>query len=345
MRVVRLGAMLVGVTVWWSAGIAAAQEGGVVVSAREHAPVATLQPGLIDPSIGLIPPPAPPAPRAAPASLAPIVPCSAPRRHRRYAMAGIALAYAATTSWAYFAWFRGATYSDFYFDRHPWFAPDVYSGGADKAGHLWANYALARITSELLVAGGWSRLTSGLVGSGMSLAFFTMSEIEDGFLWGFEIGDMVFNAAGAALSLLLVTAPKIDELIDLRIEYLPTREYRDSLTGDGNLDFAQDYSGQSYLLALHLDALPRLTDPAWLGWARYVDVVAGFETRNYTPVPYDEAAVPRQSVYLGVAVNMQRVLSALLPASAGRRVGNLAFEMISPPFTTVKFPKASRSPK
>ena len=154
----------------------------------------------------------------------------------------------------------------------------------------------------------------------------------------------VVVTGGAGLSLLMVNVPEVDELFDVRLEYVPTKEYRDSLFDDGNLDFAQDYSGQSYMLALHLKAIPGLSTRKWMGWSRYVDVVAGFETRNYTPVPNDPDAVRRQSVYLGAALNVQHVLARLLGRrSTGRRIGHGVFEYLSLPYTTLKA-AASRSP-
>ena len=268
-----------------------------------------------------------------------------PARSKKLLAAGaVGLTYAAATTWAYFAWFRGAPSQDFYLDGWHWFGVHRYSGGADKLGHLWANHALARTTTEILMGGGWRRWPSSLAGSGLSLFFLGLSELEDGFRVGFETGDLVANAMGAGLSLLLVNVPALDDAMDFRLCYWPSAEYRESLVEEGNLDFAQDYSGQSYLLAFHLGAIPGLKARRWLRWAQYVDLVGGFETRNYTPPPPDPNAVPRQTLFLGLALNMQGVLRTLFAPSMGRNVGHVALELIALPYTTVRVGEASRSP-
>jgi len=147
---------------------------------------------------------------------------------------------------------------------------------------------------------------------------------------------------GAALSVLMVNMPAVDRLLDLRVEYLPSSQYWHNLTTSGDLDVAQDYSGQSYMLALHLGALPRITEPAWMRWASYVDLVAGFETRNYSPPLSDPDLERRQTVYAGAAINMQAVLAGLFCDSTGRRIGHGFFELVSVPYTTLRAAEASR---
>jgi len=263
-------------------------------------------------------------------------------RRKLLSAAAVGASYAAFGVWAYFAWFRGAPTNKFHF-INPWFGRNEYAGGADSMGHMWANHMFSRVNTEFLMQGGWGRLPSSIAGSSLTLFFFTLSEIKDGFVWGFEYSDELFNAVGAAFSLLQVNVPAIDALLDFRLEYVPTHEYLSKLR-DGNLDFAQDYSGQSYMLAVHVGAVPGLTDSRWTRWARFIDVVGGFESRNYIPVPSDPNAVPRQTLFLGLALNMQHVLETLFCDSTGRRVGHLTFELLSPPYTTLRIGEASRSP-
>ena len=69
--------------------------------------------------------------------------------------------------------------------------------------------------------------------------------------------------------------PALDRLIDLRVSYWPSPEYRSIVDGTftGNdrinsVNIAEDYSGQTYFLAFHLGALPRpAATPRWLGGA------------------------------------------------------------------------------
>ena len=133
-------------------------------------------------------------------------------------------------------------------------------------------------------------------------------------------------------NILLENWPELDRLIDLRLDYWPTTEYL-HLLRHGNVDGAQDYSGQSYLFAVHLRAIPGLDSP-WLGWTKYVDAVVGFETRNYAPMPDDPNAIRRQTLYGGVAIDMQAVLEAVFPIRPGAASVTASLEFVSVPFTT-----------
>ena len=264
------------------------------------------------------------------------------------AVAGI---YAVVGTYAYFAWFHQAHEVPFFFvsdwrDENP-FAVHSYAGGADKWGHGWTNYILVRGTTEMLTAGGWDRLGSSLVAAGLAETAFTLSEVKDGFIWGFEVGDFAANVTGALLAVLFENSKTIDRLFDFRLAYFPSSDYRYLVRSSpffqrGNgVDFTQDYSGQSYLLALHLRELPGLKDQVW---APFVDVVGGFETRGFEPTRQDMSIAPRQVFYAGIAVNMQGVLDALFSDSIGRRIGHGVFEVVSLPYTTLRYGEATRSP-
>jgi hypothetical protein len=126
------------------------------------------------------------------------------------------------------------------------------AGGADKWGHGWASYALTRGTTELLVAGGWRRVPSSLVAAGLVGAALTVQELKDGPIWGFEVGDLAADLAGAALAAVMEDLPAVDRLFDFRLRYFPSADFRKLAgakfwsRGDG-IDIAQDYSGMSYL--------------------------------------------------------------------------------------------------
>jgi hypothetical protein len=259
-------------------------------------------------------------------------------------VAGVYLPFA---TWAYFAWFRGAHQVPFWFDT-AWndekLGLHTYAGGADKFGHMWSNYVLARGTTALLTAGGWSRLSSSLISAGLAELYFTMSEIKDGYVWGFEVGDAVGNVSGAVLAVLMENIPVIDRLFDFRLEYFPSHAYlhlaaqKPFSRGDG-LDISQDYTGQSYMLALHLGELPGCKAVVWL---KYFDAVVGFEARNYEPT--DTKLLPvHQTQYLGVAINMQALLDTLFRDSSGRRIGHGIFEVYSVPYTTAHLAEYTRT--
>jgi Predicted periplasmic lipoprotein (DUF2279) len=244
------------------------------------------------------------------------------------------------STYAYFAWFRNATRTTHPIYTLEGFGVNTYAGGADKLGHFWAGHMFSYVTTEALVHAGYSTLPSSWIGFGLSQLFGTISEYKDSLHYQFEYGDIIANCSGALFTVLLENEPALDRLLDFRVEYWPTHEYI-HLLRQGNVDGAQDYSGQSYMFGVHLRAIPGLEDSMW---TRFADVVVGFESRNYAPQPDDPNAIKRQVLYGGVAVNMQAVLEALFPDSTGRRIGSGVLEFVSVPTTTLRLGELSRSP-
>lgn len=261
--------------------------------------------------------------------------------------------YAGFMTWTYFAWYRkpghafraGGDGSWKPWADDSWFGATQYAGGADKMGHAWATLALARAGTEILHQwGGYSRLTSALTGSLLSEALFLGVEIKDGFLYQFSYGDLAFNTLGAALAFAQSMWPRVDELVDFRVQYVPSARYRDKFV-DGDVDVAEDYSGQTYQLALHLGALRPLRE-ATRGLSAYVDVMVGFEARGYKPDPpykidpTDPARqdyAKRQSTFVGVSLNAQGVFDRLLRGRSEplRRFAHGTLEVFAIPYTSL----------
>jgi hypothetical protein len=283
-----------------------------------------------------------------------------PGRIRKWgALGGIAGVYASATTYMYLAWYRGQPdLPSFRVGGDGYFAADTYAGGADKVGHAWATLAMSRVTGEILMWGGWKPWKAGLIASSMTLGLFMAFEVKDGYYTEFSPGDVLFNAAGAGLNVAMLAYPPLDELVDFRVEYFPSSDYRALVGGrrppqvlekpnQVSLNFVEDYSGQRYLLALHLGALPPLRDRTW---ARLVDVAVGYEAERYKPERMDPALRRTQHVFLGMSVNMQGVMDLALADRAGgaaarvRRVGHVIFELVNPPYGSVAVAGATRSP-
>lgn len=266
--------------------------------------------------------------------------------------------YAGFIGWTYFAWYRGEDHEfriggDHEPDQawYTWFGSHTYAAGADKLGHAWATLGLARGGTELLHQyGGYSKLKSALVATALSEALFLGVEIKDGYSYTFSVGDFLFNTLGAGLALASSLSPRVDELVDFRVEWLPSPAYR-RLAKDGNVDIAEDYSGQRYLLALHLGALPGLRDARWARWSRFVDVAVGFESRGYKPDPpykvteempdYDKSS----QLFLGVSLNAQGLFDALLRRGSGlRKLTHGIFEVYNLPGTSGAVFGTTRTP-
>ena len=213
-------------------------------------------------------------------------------------------------------------------------------------GHAWAHYTLTRGTTELLVAGGWNKWAASLICFTVDQLEATFSEMKDGPVWGYELGDSAANFTGAVLAVLMENIPTLDRLFDFRLQWWPSHAYIELAKdhpftrGDG-LDFSQDYTGQSYMLALHLGELPYDHASPVLRWLQYADLVGGFEARHYEPAE-TPTPIHIQTQYIGLAVNMQAVLTELFRDSRARRIGRGVFEVYSLPLTTLRLDEYSR---
>lgn len=276
---------------------------------------------------------------------------------RRWAsLAAVGGVYLAFSTWAYFAWYRNVdSLGSFqYGDADGYFGANTYAGGADKAGHVWANMVLGRGGSRVLRWGGWDAKTAGVLGSALAWGLFLGVEIKDGYYYKFSYGDAYANTAGALLAVLFELSPRADELFDFRVAYAPSPEYLGLWRGEywgtkaGNsLNIAEDYSGQTYLLALHLGAIewPAATPRPVAAALEYLDVGVAFATRRYKPDAPPDAAAPTQHLYLGIALDVQRVANRLLAprSTTGRKVAHGVLEVLTPPYTILPVAGASRS--
>jgi hypothetical protein len=94
--------------------------------------------------------------------------------------------------------------------------------------------------------------------------------------------------------------PEVDALIDLRLQYSPSR----GPTGRRSFDPFGDYSGQRYLAVLKASGVPALREHAWL---RYLELNVGYGTRNFESESRKLSA-PTRHVYFGVSLNLSEIL-------------------------------------
>jgi hypothetical protein len=280
---------------------------------------------------------------AVPLAFEPVEP-PAPPDHKVASMATLAGLYGAFSVWAYYAWYYDFEGHGFHVGGDGWFGVNRYAGGSDKLGHGWANLALARGSSRLLRWGGWPKVPAALIAGGLAAAYFAFIEVKDGYYYEMSPGDLVFNTLGAALGTAMEIWPRFDELIDLHVEYWPSDEYRAIVRGEAEaeintINIAEDYSGQTYLLALHLGAFPSLDRTRV---SPYVDVVAGFRTDGYKPDPIVERE-RTQRLFLGVSLNLQGVFDRLLDGKP-RALLHGVTEIANLPFTSIGVIDAERSP-
>lgn len=270
--------------------------------------------------------------------------------HKIAAAATLGGIYAGFATWTYFAWYRKhKPLSQFRWGGDGWLGLQTYAGGADKFGHAWATMSLARAGTELLHQwGGYSPVTSTLAATALSELLFLVVEVKDGYYYEFSFSDATGDTLGALAAVALSLSPRLDEMFDYRVEYWPSEAYRRQFDG-GNVNVAEDYSGETYLLAFHLGAIHALRDQPWGGWSRFVDIAAGFGTRGYKPDPpsrmlpdYDH----HQNLYLGISLNAQGLFDWLLGGRSEptRKLTHGMFEVFNVPFTFVPMVQDSRTP-
>jgi hypothetical protein len=318
--------------------------------------------------------PATPVPLEPPQTLTPLLPAT-PQLHSREdhrLAAGLTLAGAYTLfgGWMYLAWYRQhKPLSQFKWGGDDekcsstfsrcgligWAGDTTYAGGADKFGHAWSTMSLARGGAELLYQwGGFGRTTSMLVSTGLAELLFIGVEVRDGFFFEFSFSDLGGDTVGALAALALMQWPRLDEMLDFRVQYSPSDIYLRKLSGSSpcatggcsRWNIAEDYSGETYLLAFHLSSIHALRDMEYGAFSRFVDVTLGFDTRNYKPPP-DAAsmAIPRQEMFIGVALNAQGALDWLLDDHrTARKVTHGIFEVFQLPLTSLPVLEHTHSP-
>jgi hypothetical protein len=257
-----------------------------------------------------------------------------PRDHKLAAALTLGGVYAAFTTWTYFAWYRKhKPLSEFKWGGDGWLGDRTYAGGADKFGHAWATMSLGRVGTEMLSQwGGYDRLTSTLIGVGLSEALFIGVEVKDGFYYEFSFSDLTGDTLGALAAVALSLSPRLDELFDYRVQYWPSTEYRRQFDG-GNVNIAEDYSGETYVLAFHLGGIHALRDAPYGLWSQFVDVAVGYGTRGYKPDPPggEPPYMHHQEISFGLSLNVQGLSDWLFDGRSrpAKLIGHALFEVFN----------------
>jgi uncharacterized protein YfiM (DUF2279 family) len=196
-----------------------------------------------------------------------------------------------------------------------WFQHDTPEGGADKLGHLYTGYVLARMLGSVYRDWGIDRDRAAAEAALTSWLVTTTMELGDSFSpYGFSWEDMVMNAAGAGAGYALMRSETWRERLDIRTEY----EFNTSTD-----DPSTDYENARYLLALKLGGFESLRDTP----LKWLELHAGYYVRGY-----DNAFAPdERTLYAGLGLN----LSALLRAGGMRRSANF-LQFYQPPGTSLR---------
>jgi len=232
-------------------------------------------------------------------------------------------------------WWKDGLSGSFRTVDEGWFGRNSYAGGADKAGHAFFTYTGVRLLARGFEALGNDPGRALRLGAWTSLGVMTAVEVVDGFSkkFRFSMEDAVANAAGAAFAVLAEKDPRLDALLDFRLLYRRSDDAR--RVGDN--DPLADYSGQTFLLAVKADGVPRFRE---VPVARYLELQVGYNTRGYEPndgVKND----PHRRIYYGVGINLSRLLSDTvfrgdLKGGKIHRGTDTALEFLEVPWTAAR---------
>jgi hypothetical protein len=208
----------------------------------------------------------------------------------------VALAVYGMNNW----WDEGFT-GDFRSVNEGWFGQNTNDGGADKLGHMYANYAGTRLLARSLEWAGNDPDSALRIAAWSTFLAFTAIEVADAYTtkWRFSKEDAIMNAVGVGLGVVTEKNPGLDRLFDFRLMYRPSDEERTNY-----FDPFGDYSGQTYLLVAKASGVERFRDHPLL---RYVELAVGYGTRGYGGPP-DVPSDPSRNIYFGISLNLSELL-------------------------------------
>lgn len=197
---------------------------------------------------------------------------------------------ASIAAWGFSQWNWGS--EPIHFHDEGWFEGDSKTGGSDKTGHFYMTYALSRMMAARMQDRGYSLESSSFWGAISGLTSMTLLEIGDGTSpYGFSKEDFIADTVGAVLAYFIRANPKVDDFIDIRLEYWPTG------ASEGRDDLTTDYSSMRHLVAFKLlgfDALK--STPLSL-----IEFQLGYYSRGYRSYDTVEES---QNIYIGIGISL-----------------------------------------
>jgi len=198
-------------------------------------------------------------------------------------------------------WWEDGFSGSFHTVNEGWFSQNTNEGGADKAGHAYGTYVMTRLLTRTFEAVGNDPGRALRLGTWTSLGVMTGVEVIDGFSkkYAFSLEDVVMNTAGVAFAVLAEVYPSVDALLDFRLLY----QKPDNVQQTGAATPLSDYSGQTFLLVVKTDGIPRLRE---VPVVRYLEFEVGYNARGYEP---NDSTPPERRICFGIGINLSRLLS------------------------------------
>lgn len=192
------------------------------------------------------------------------------------------------------------TDSSFKTSNERWFQEDTEYAGMDKLGHAWYSSLIADYFYEKHPYARATPKASAALASAMSLGIMSLIEVADGYAassTGFSNNDLIADALGAGFSYLRNTNPKIKEVVDFRIEYLPDLSLDDWKT-------ETFYSDQKYVLAWKLSGIDLFKSSLM----KYFEVHTGYYARGFSDKEAKQGRSKSRNGYIGLGINLSEVL-------------------------------------
>lgn len=225
------------------------------------------------------------------------------------------------------SWNWGSSNS-FKISSEGWFGRGAGSGGADKIGHAFTNYAITNLLTERLIAQGREPAQAALTSVLITQALWLYVEVFDGYSkdHGFAPEDVVMNLLGSGLAYARHVNPDLKGLVDFRMEYWPS--------GYKGFRPLTDYSGQKFLLALKLSGFDALRNTP----LRYLELQTGYYTRGFSKAEREDDLERTRHSFVGVGLNLSELLFGQRRSgdSGLRHAGQVFFEHIQIPHTAVR---------
>jgi len=154
-----------------------------------------------------------------------------------------------------------------------WFGKNTKSAGADKLGHFYTTFALSHYFANLYIGFGYDKHKAIKQGAISSLILNSVMEVGDSFSsYGFSYEDFIVNALGSYVGYYLLMHPDVNDIIDIRLEYKPTKKIR---SGD-SIDILTDYNGMKFLTAVKFNAFENFQDT----FLKYFEFHVGYYARK-----------------------------------------------------------------
>ncbi|MBP7735854.1 MAG: DUF2279 domain-containing protein [Spirochaetes bacterium] len=212
---------------------------------------------------------------------------------------------------AMLTWDWGKT-TKFRLSHEGWFGANTYSGGADKAAHMYSHYLLMRVFYNIFNYTESGKPIKWAYAAGLTGFLALGIEIGDGFCknqHGFSVADLTMGFLGIGIASILELFPEVDAFVSLSAQYIPTkyfRKYPQRLKW-----LMDDYSGWRFMANIKLAGFRYIgiNVPEFM---RYIQFDIGYYTKGYTKYDYRYAEIQRtmtthgktRNIYIGISVNL-----------------------------------------